>query len=250
MKAFADLYAKLDETNSTNEKIAHLVDYFQIAAPRDAAWAVYFLSGRRPRRVISSQMMGDWVAEEANIPQWLYRECYDAVGDSAETVTLLMPDEGEASDQPLHQWIEERILPLRNIEEDEQRADVLRAWRELNTRQRFVYNKLLTGGFRVGVSERLVTRALAQFTGIEDAAIAHRLMGNWEPTAEFYAHLVSEDTHDADISRPYPFFLAYPIDHDADPADELGPIDEWQAEWKWDGIRAQRQGGVGHGVGL
>lgn len=241
MKNFADLYTNLDETNSTNEKIAHLAAYFESCDPQNGAWAVYFLSGRRPRRAVSHSRMGEWAAAEAEIPDWLYRECYDAVGDSAETITLLLPDTGAPSEKPLHHWVEELLLPLRQMDDDDQQAAVLGAWRELNTRQRFVWNKLITGGFRVGVSERLVTRALAQMSGIDPAVIAHRLMGDWEPSAAFYESLFSEDTHDADISRPYPFFLAYPIDHDADPAAELDDPDvgNWQAEWKWDGIRAQ-----------
>jgi DNA ligase-1 len=163
----------------------------------------------------------------------------------AETITLLLPDDGESSDIPLHVWVEERLLPLRELDEAEQQAAVVQAWRELNTRQRFVWNKLITGAFRVGVSQRLVTRALAEVTGIDSAVIAHRLMGSWEPTPDFYEQLMSEDTEDADTSRPYPFFLAYPIEDEPEPL--LGEIDQWQIEWKWDGIRAQvirRQGEV------
>jgi DNA ligase 1 len=246
MKLFADLYTELDETNSTNEKIEAMARYFAAAPPEDAAWAVYFLSGQRPRRAVSSRVLGEWAAAEVGIPDWLYRESYDAVGDSAETITLLLPDSGTASEEPLHRIVTEKILPLRNMDENEQRDLILKMWRELNVKQRFVYNKLLTGGFRVGVSQRLVTRALAQVAALDPAVIAHRLMGNWEPTADFYRALFSGDTTDADLSRPYPFFLAHPLE-DA-PADELGEdATEWLAEWKWDGIRGQiikRQGHI------
>jgi DNA ligase 1 len=237
MKAFAELYTALDETNKTNEKVAALVEYFQSAPPEDAAWAVYFLSGRRPRRVISGRDLGAWAATMVNVPDWLFSESYDAVGDIAETITLLLPETGESSSMPLHQWVEDRLLPLRDMQDDERHRVITDAWRELNTRQRFVWNKLITGGFRVGVSQRLVTRALSDASGVDRAVVAHRLMGNWEPTAEFYAALLSHETEDADISRPYPFFLAYPIEDD--PQAEIGEIAQWQAEWKWDGIRGQ-----------
>ncbi len=239
MKQFANLYAALDETNKTNQKVVALVDYFSSAPPADAAWAVYFLSGRRPRRAMSSRQLAGWAMDATDLPDWLWGESYDAVGDMAETITLLLPDAETSSDAPLHQWVENRLLPLKDMDEHEQREVITSAWQELNTRQRFVFNKLITGGFRVGVSQRLVTRALAEASGIDRAVIAHRMMGDWEPTAVFYEGLISEEAGDEDISRPYPFFLAYPIDEN--PVDELDESDiaAWQAEWKWDGIRAQ-----------
>jgi DNA ligase-1 len=239
MRHFANLYAALDETNSTNAKVAALVGYFRVAPPVDAAWAVYFLSGRRPRRAMNSRQLAEWAMEAASIPPWLWQESYDAVGDMAETITLLLPDAESSSQAPLHEWVEERLLPLRDMDESSQREAVMAAWRELDTRQRFVFNKLITGAFRVGVSARLVTRALGKAFGLEQAVVAHRLMGNWEPTSAFYETLISDETDDADISRPYPFFLAYPIDEE--PLANLDDPDPtaWQAEWKWDGIRAQ-----------
>ena len=240
MQKFADLYTNLDETNSTNEKVHHLVNYFSAADPADGAWAVYFLIGRRPRRIVNNNLMAQWAAEEANIPAWLYGECYDAVADSAETITLLLPETGNSSDKPLHWWVEQQVLPLQAMTDPQQQHDlVLNAWNSLNTRQRFIFNKLITGAFRVGVSQRLVIRALARVTNVDEATIAHRLMGSWEPTPEFYRTLLSLDTQDADISRPYPFFLAYAVSDENDPSAELGELSEWQIEWKWDGIRAQ-----------
>jgi DNA ligase 1 len=237
MKQFADLYAALDETTKTNEKIAALVEYFESAPPDDAAWAVYFLSGRNPRRVIGARALGTWAAEIASIPDWLLGESYDAVGDIAETVTLLLPETDAVDDRPLAWWVEERLLPLQSMDDETRKTVILDAWRVFSRRQRFVWNKLITGAFRVGVSQRLVTRALSQVSSIDDAVIAHRLMGDWQPTPTFYRGLLAEDTHDTDLSRPYPFFLAYAIDDN--PEDTLGNLDQWQVEWKWDGIRAQ-----------
>jgi ATP-dependent DNA ligase len=236
MRAFARLYAALDETTSTSAKVAALVDYFRTAPPADAAWAIHFLSGRRPKRLLGSADLRAWAAAEAGIPEWLFEESYHAVGDLAETITLLLPDGGASSDQPLARWVEERLLPLRGQDRDVQREEMVRAWRELGRAERYVWNKLITGSFRVGTSARLVERALAAASGIDEGVIAHRLMGAWEPTPEFYARLMAPDTRDADVSRPYPFFLASPLE---EPPEALGDPDEWCIEWKWDGIRAQ-----------
>jgi len=218
------------------------VEYFRSAPPEDAAWAVHFLSGRRPKRLVGSRKLATWAAAEARLPEWLFEESYQAVGDLAETITLILPDNGSSSELPLSYWVEQRLLPLRGEEEDVQRDVMVRSWRELDRHERFVWNKLITGGFRVGASQRLVIRALAEISGISEEVIAHRLAGAWEPSADFFLRLVAPDTRDADVSRPYPFYLAFPLERS--PA-ELGDPKEWMAEWKWDGIRAQliRRGG-------
>ncbi len=242
MKGFADLYALLDETTKTGAKVEALRRYFATAPPADAAWAVYFLIGRKPRQVVATGRLRAWAAEAAGIPDWLFQESYDAVGDIAETIALLLPPPEKSSDRPLAEWIEARLLPLRGRDEDAQRLAMLDAWRELDDRERFVWNKLISGGFRVGVSQQLVTRALGEAAGIDPAVVAHRLMGNWEPSEAFFARLTALDAADADLSRPYPFFLAHALEQ---PLEALGGRDAWQAEWKWDGIRSQliRRGG-------
>ena len=242
MKAFAELYAALDETTKTNEKVAALTSYFARVPPADAAWAAAFLIGRRPKRLLESRKLAQWAIEESGVPDWLFGECYQAVGDFAETIALLLPPAQSSSGLPLHYWIEERLLPLRDADDEARRASLVSAWREMDERQRFAWNKIITGEFRVGVSQSLVVRAVAAAAGLDTAAVAHRLMGDWQPGAAFWLQLVSPGARDADISRPYPFFLAYPLEG---PIAELGDIREWQAEWKWDGIRAQlirRQG--------
>lgn len=242
MKSFARLYSSLDETTKTSAKVAALVNYLETAAPEDAAWAISFLMGRKPRQAVPAARLRRWAAAEAGVPDWLFAASYDLVGDLAETINLLLPAPAAAEDRPLHAWVEQDLLTLRELPEDLQRRQVAAAWRAMDRRQRFVWNKLITGGFRVGVSQGLVTRALARFSGIPETVLAHRLMGRWAPDPAFYSRLFSPETEDTDISRPYPFFLAYPLD---EPPEELGPVAEWQAEWKWDGIRAQvirRQG--------
>lgn len=242
MHAFTQLYVALDATTKTNEKVAAMVAYFSQATAADAAWATYFLSGRRLKRLLGSGLLRRWAAELAGIPDWLLTESYSAVGDSAETATLLLPPAQATDRASLHVWVATRVLPLYDLSEAAQRAAVESAWVYLDETGRFVYNKLITGALRVGVSQRLLVRALAKVSGLDDEAIAHRLMGAWEPTPAFYAALMAPDTEDADVSRLYPFFLAYPLE--VEPA-TLGDVAEWQAEWKWDGIRAQlirRQG--------
>jgi DNA ligase-1 len=307
MHDFAALYAALDETNKTNEKVEALIRYFGAADPADAAWALYFLIGRRPRQAVPMPKLRAWAVEAAGIPDWLFGESYDAVGDFAETVALLLeglggrrsegtgaggregretwgpgggererPAGGETDARPpassrqppaasLAAWVEDVLLPLRSLPEEQQRRVILDSWAALDGRERFVWNKLLTGAFRVGVSQRLVVRALAAVSGVADAAIAHRLMGEWAPGAAFYSALLAKETGDTDISRPYPFFLAHPIESRLRAAESaagtaglgpeqeavspaisaaalqqaLGDVREWQAEWKWDGIRAQ-----------
>jgi DNA ligase 1 len=239
MKAFAELYDALDATTRTNDKVAALAQYFLAAAPEDACWAVYFLTGNRPRQAVPSKRLHALAAEAAGLPDWLFAESYDAVGDLAETIALILPPPSEASQLPLHQWIAERLSPLRTLGEAEQRERVRGYWRELNQRERFAFNKLITGGFRVGVSSLLVIRALSEVTGVDAKVISHRLAGDWQPSPENYRALISTETQTFDVSKPYPFFLAHPIVDDASLDTLLGARAEWQAEWKWDGIRGQ-----------
>ncbi|WP_423822665.1 ATP-dependent DNA ligase [Salinisphaera sp. SPP-AMP-43] len=243
MRRFTELYIRLDATTATNPKVAAMRDYFEAAPAADAAWAVSFLCGRRIKRLIPGPRLREWVAEAIGMPMWLVEESYSAVGDSAETMTLLL-DEIEAGSQglelALHEWIEARILPLKNLDVAQQKARLFSYWRELPTEARFTLNKLLTGAFRVGVSRRLVTRALAEVADIEPARVAHRLMGRWQPTPEFFERLVDPADRGEDAAQPYPFFLASPIENASiEAVSDLGPVSEWQAEWKWDGIRAQ-----------
>ena len=236
MKAFADLYRNLDETTSTNRKIDAMVDYFRHSPAQDAIWAISFLVGRKPRQVVPTRKLMQWAADLSGVPEWLFETSYEIVGDLAETITLVLPGAKSSSRRPLHKWVEEQLLPMRSKAPEDQRREIFDAWSQMDESQRFVWNKLITGGFRVGVSRRLVVRALERFSGIDGAVITHRLMGDWPVTEETYQRILSPDTRDADISRPYPFFLAYPV---TDNLDNLGPLDDWQVEWKWDGIRGQ-----------
>ncbi len=236
MKAFSDLYAELDSTTKTNGKIDALKRYFMAADPADVAWAVHFLIGRRPKRLIEMRKLVGWAIEEAGIPEWLFGESYSAVGDLAETISLLLPPPVASTGDSLRYWVEDRLLPMKQWDDSLREESLKRAWREMNERERFVWNKLITGEFRVGVSQRLVVRALAEASGVDPSVLFHRLMGNWDPTADFARSILAKESADADVSRPYPFCLAYPLEGEVE---SLGDLADWQAEWKWDGIRSQ-----------
>ncbi|HEX6142631.1 MAG TPA: ATP-dependent DNA ligase [Geminicoccaceae bacterium] len=237
MRPFAALYDALDATTRTGAKVRLMADYFRSAPPEDAAWAVFFLTGQRLRRLISGRVLRAWAADRAGLPEWLMADAHAAVGDSAETVALLLDEPGgEPDDQPLHVWIEDRILPLRGRSPDHQAKIVGGWWDRLMPAEAFILNKLLTGAFRVGVSRALVVRALGEATGLPTATVAHRLMGEIRPSAAWFEALRSPEDRRAEISRPYPFYLASPLEQ---PVANLGAPDAWVAEWKWDGIRAQ-----------
>ncbi|WP_129644439.1 ATP-dependent DNA ligase [Peristeroidobacter agariperforans] len=240
MRAFAALYEELDTTQSTNLKVAAMARYFREAPPADAAWATYILSGRRLKRFIGPALLKRWLIDEAGLPEWLIDESYASVGDLAETIALLTAgtahSEASADDTPLADWIEDRLLPLRDADDDIRRQSIAGWWRELPYRQCFLLNKLLTGELRVGVSQLLVTRALAEVTGIDRSELAGRLMGEWQPGARFWQGLHAAESPRTDPAVPYPFFLASPLE--GEPS-QLGDREAWQAEWKWDGIRGQ-----------
>src|ERR1700722_16149830 len=236
MKRFTQLFKELDRTNRTNEKVAALESYFRDAPPEDAAWALYFLSGRKVPRAISSTNLRAIATEEAQLAPWLMDECYQAVGDLAETLALILPRPKLDLSWPLHQLVEERLLPLQNGGQNS-RVLLVQTWRELNDSERFVWNKLITGSFRVGVAQTLVARALAAVAGMEPAIMAHRLMGRWQPTVEDFKRIIDgKDAIEQEVARPYPFFLASPL---SGLPSELGDLHDWQIEWKWDGIRGQ-----------
>jgi len=236
VKRFARLFEEIDSSTSTKAKTLALAEYFAATPGRDAVWAAWFLTGHRPRQAVPTRKMAAWAAELAGIPEWLFGESYDAVGDLAETIALVLPAPQASSDLPLSQWVEERLLPLRECPEAEQRARLEAYWRELDGTQRFIFNKLITGGFRVGVSALLVMRAIAQAFDLEAKTVAHRLAGEWSPSEAMWDSVVGGEAGEVDHAKPYPFFLAHPLDVEAR---TLGDRGDWLAEWKWDGIRAQ-----------
>ena len=248
MKRFSRLFSELDATTSTNEKVEALARYFDEAPPRDAAWAVYFLAGGKPRQVVKTASLAGLACQIAQIEPWLFDECYQSVGDLAETIALVLPRGEAPSDVGLAHWVEDRLLPLRGLPDEEVASRVAGYWRELDTLGRFLLTKLVGGGFRVGVSKLLVQRALATHAGIDAKRVAQRMMGYTDgkvmPSPERYEALIAGAQEGVDEPRdegqPYPFFLAHQLD--APPelfSARLGPVGDWMVEWKYDGIRGQ-----------
>jgi DNA ligase 1 len=237
MRAFSQLYEELDSTTSINAKLAALSRYFKRAPADDAAWATYFLSGRRLKRIVGSATLRSWLLQETQLPEWLLEETYSQVGDLAETIALLVEVRGahQPSELPLSLWLE-RLLSLPSLPVEQQQSSIVQWWKELDARGCFLLNKLLTGELRVGVSAGLVERALAEVTRLPRPVVAHRLMGAWQPGPKFWSFLNAPADEEGDRSRPYPFCLASPLEADAE---SLGDPTEWLIEWKWDGIRAQ-----------
>jgi DNA ligase-1 len=241
MKEFAALFSALDSTTSTRKKTDALLAYFQRAQPADAAWALYFLAGGKPRQTVPTALLRTAARELAGIPQWLFDESYDVVGDLAETIAHVLPPAPATIELPLHVWIEERLLALRGQAPEAMSAAIKAYWGELDTPSRFLLTKLIGGSFRVGVARNLVLRALAEATGLDAKLLAQRLMGYTDkhhtPDAARFALLV-DPAHQpqSESGQPYPFFLAHPLQA---PVESLGERADWQVEWKWDGIRAQ-----------
>jgi len=248
MKAFAALYRELDATTSSLAKQAALKGYLMLAAPADAAWAVYFLAGGKPRQLVSAKVLRQLAQQDAGLPEWLFDESYDSVGDLAETIALLLPPPTGHHDLGLAVWIEQQLLPLRKAAPEVLPALLRQQWSVLALDERLVHLKLITGGFRVGVSRLQVTQALAAVAGIDPKRVAQRLMGythiSGQPGAADYAALVAAESsgelNQQTSGQPYPFFLAHPFNQPLDKFDALlGPPANWVIEWKWDGIRAQ-----------
>lgn len=240
---FAQLYHDLDQTNQTNRKITLVTDYIREANtndPRDAAWALMVLTGQRLKRVMSSTAMRDAAVEASGLPAWLLEECREVVGDTSETLALLLPPPITPRDVSLHEAIESIWLPLQGASRDAQKQALLDAWKVLPSDQRLAMHKLLSGTFRFGVQTRLVARALADIAGVSVAVMTHRLTGLLQPTADAMSRLLSPEATADDLKRPYPFSLAHQLDIPPDKLEEaLGDASQWIAEWKWDGVRAQ-----------
>lgn len=234
MKHFAALYTALDESRKTSAKVDALAAYLQSAPPACRIWTIALLTGRRPKRAVSAAQLRQWAAAAAGLPDWLFDESYHIAGDLAETIALVLPPPRAPRDQSLTQWITD-LRALHDQPLDARRAAIVAAWDALGGVERIVFTKLLTGGFRVGISTGLLVRALAQITGQSAPDLMHRLMGRWHPDTTDWDALITAQNISADRAHPYPFYLAQPVD---DPA-HLGDPAAWRAEYKWDGIRAQ-----------
>lgn len=235
MRAFANLYTRLDQTTKTNTKVAELARFFDQANDEDRLWTVAILSHRRPKRTVNTTLLRHWAAELAGIPLWLFEESYHVVGDLSEAIALTLPKAHSSNKAGLTYWIE-YIKALDKLEETEKKQRVTDAWMQMDYTERLVFNKLIMGGFRIGVSQKLMVRALAQSTAIDENTLAHRIMGDWTPDKTTFEDLILTKDPLEDVSKPYPFYLAYALE---DSPEDLGLPKDWIAERKWDGIRGQ-----------
>ena len=236
LSRFAELISELNSSTKTNDKLDALSKYFLTAGDKDKVWVIAIFSGRRPRRAVNSTQMRTWCAEITQIPQWLFEECYHTVGDLAETIALLLPSASQPSSRESLSYYLEWFVAIEKASEDIRKQFILDSWDRMNELERFVFNKLITGNFRIGVSQKMMVNALAKTISISPSIIAHRISGNWDPVTTDFSDLLSESAHLSDHSKPYPFYLAYALEEEPE---SLGQPTEWQAEWKWDGIRGQ-----------
>ncbi|MEO6670975.1 MAG: ATP-dependent DNA ligase [Ferruginibacter sp.] len=237
MKRFAEMIQVLGTTTKTNQKLEAIQEYFATANDKDKIWVIALFTGRRPKRSVKSALLREWCMEMTGIAPWLFEESYHTVGDLAETIALLLPESKETAREELSlSYYVEFLLQLEKQEDAVKKEFVTGSWKQMNTNERFVFNKLITGGFRIGVSQKLMVNAIAKTTNISPSIIAHRISGNWDPSTLAFTELLSTEHSAADFSKPYPFYLAYALENEIA---LLGDPGEWQAEWKWDGIRGQ-----------
>jgi len=235
-RLFADLVTTLGTSTKTNDKLDALNDYFSNAEDKDKVWVIAIFSGRRPKRAVSATQLQDWCVEITALPQWIFEESYHTVGDLAETIALLLPEKSAIGKSfPLHYFLEQ-LIRIEKEDESVRKKFITDSWENMNRNERFVFNKLITGGFRIGVSQKMMVNALAKTVDLEPAVIAHRISGNWDPLTISLNELLSESGAGGDHSKPYPFYLAYALE---DELTALGEPQEWIAEWKWDGIRGE-----------
>ena len=235
MDNFTNLFHELDSTNSNNAKVRSLVKYFETVEREDALWMVSLFIGKRPKRTITLSLLREWTAEISEIPYWLFEESYHVIGDLAETIAILLPEPNKAENYTLTGIIT-KIKALGDLEVSEKKSHVFDLWNSLSRESRFLFNKILTGGFRVGVSKKTIVKALSQHLNETEATISHRLMGNWTPETISFNDLLVAPNESERLSKPYPFYLAYALEVEPH---NLGPTNEWSAEYKWDGIRGQ-----------
>lgn len=235
MRRFTQLIAQLEISNKTNDKIAALTAYFDEANPLDKPYVIAMFTGKKPRRPVSTALLKEWAIELSGIPEWLFAESYHSVGDLSETIALVLPPPTHVTDIALHDWIS-ALADLNGKDDESKKTFIVNAWDSLDTQERFIFNKLISGNFRIGVSNKMLVNALAKQSQIESNKIMHIIMGKWKPEEISYQELLSGTHVNTDNSWPYPFCLAYALETEPD---ALGAIEDWQAEWKWDGIRGQ-----------
>lgn len=235
MKDFATLINALDSTNKTSLKQEAISEFLKVASSQDKLWFLALFTGKKPKRNVNSTFMKTWAMEVANIPEWLFVESYSSVGDLGETISLILPPPTDKIEMSLSEWME-KIIDLKDFSEADKKEFVLNAWSHLDYVERFIFNKLLGGSFRIGVSSKTLINTLAKHYDLDPCAVTHSIMGHWNPDEVDFEHLVKGKYTETHLSKPYPFCLAYALEKDLE---DLGVPDDWLIEYKWDGIRGQ-----------
>ena len=235
MKLFSNLISAIEITNKTNAKIEALVNYFKVAPDKDKLWLIALFTGKRPSRPVKTTLMREWCMEITKLPEWLFLESYSTVGDLGETMALLLPTPSHKLDLSLHEWMTE-LKALKPKSDEDKKAFVLEAWSGLDQQERLIFNKLIGGSFRIGVSKKTLVNALAKLTNIDANQLMHSIIGNWDIESITFEELIHGKHINYDNSKPYPFCLAYALEKELP---ELGLPQDWIVEQKWDGIRGQ-----------
>ena len=235
MKHFAELISTLESTNKTNAKIDAMVHYLNTAPENDKLWFLALFTGKRPKRPVNTNLLKQWALEIIQLPEWLFLESYSSVGDLGETLSLILPPPENDIQKSLSQWMTE-LIHLKDQTDEEKKRYVTESWNGLDYTERFIFNKLIGGSFRIGVSKKLLITALSKYSDIDSSQLMHSIMGKWNVDEMNFDDLITGTNINPDNSKPYPFCLAYPLEKETQ---ELGKPEEWQAEYKWDGIRGQ-----------
>ena len=235
MKHFAELISALESTNKTNAKVDAMVHYLRTAPDSDKLWFLALFTGKRPKRPVNTNYLKQWALEIIQLPEWLFLESYSSVGDLGETLSLILPPPENDIQKTLSQWMDE-LLQLKDKTDDEKKIYVTESWNGLDYTERFIFNKLIGGSFRIGVSKKLLITALSKYSEIDSSQLMHSIMGKWSVGDINFEDLITGTNINPDNSKPYPFCLAYPLEKETE---DLGSPEDWQAEYKWDGIRGQ-----------
>lgn len=245
MQGFSELFHDLDGMTKTGDRIERMIAYFKNADSEDAGWASWFLSGNRIQGAVRTRELRVWASVQSGWPVWLIEESYERVGDLAETLSLLIPSNHGGELCSLTQVVEEILIPLVSADAMEKAERIKEAWDRLRPMDLLPFHKLLTGGFRVGVSKGNVCKALAEVGGVQPAVIAQRISGTWDPRTRSFREIIGKESNQDMSFLPFPFCLASPLQ--VGPA-EIGQTKEWWAEWKWDGVRCQLLHGANRGM--
>ncbi len=189
MRRFTQLFHDLDERNRPGDKRLLLEAYFRSVPAEDAAWSLWFLWGNRLRTGISPRRLKKWALEISGCPAWLAETCQSTVGDLGETAALLLPPAAAGPPPSLSRLMERYLKGLYCWDEGFQFPLYREFIQSLGPGEAPLVHKLLTGPLRIGLSKRLLVKALANHFQVPPADLAMRLAADWKPGAAFFRSL-------------------------------------------------------------